>query len=88
MKVKPTGTNVLIKAVEIENTTSGGIILKRDVTTGLKPAIVEEIGYDVQRLKPGYQVYPVWSEAKPISIDGAEYAIIKEEHIIAIVTEL
>jgi len=88
MKVKPTGTNILIKSVEVENTTVGGIILKRDVTTGLKPAIVEEIGYDVQRIRVGYQVYPVWSEAKPISIDGTEYAIIPEEHIIAIVTEL
>lgn len=88
MRVKPTGTNILIKAVEVENTTSGGIILKRDVTTGLKPASVVEIGYDVQRIREGYQVYPVWSEAKPITIDGVEYGIIAEEHIIAIVTEL
>lgn len=91
MRVKPTGKNILIRSVgdgDKTNTSAGGIILKRDITTGLKPAIVVEVGHDVFGIKVDNMVFPVWSEAKPMSLNGDEYAIIAQEHIVAVVTEM
>jgi co-chaperonin GroES (HSP10) len=87
MRIQPTNDYVLIKQAEAPKKKSA-IILTVDTETGMKPAKVLACGEDVQRLKENTMVYPIWSNAKPVTIDGVELALIKEEDILAFVTEL
>lgn len=88
MKIKPTSSYVLIEQTEVPKAQTTIIITTKDTEKGLKPAKVVEVGTEAHNTREGMMIYPIWGEAKPITIDGKEMALIKEEHIIAYVTSL
>jgi co-chaperonin GroES (HSP10) len=87
MRIQPTSDYILIKQVEAPKRESK-IILTTDPTTGMKPAKILACGKDVKDLKENSMIYPIWSEAKPVTIDGVELALLKEKDVLAFVTEL
>lgn len=87
LKIQPTKDYVLLVQTEAPKKEST-IILSTDVTTGMKPGRVIAVGEEVNNIKENYMVYPIWSEAKPVTIDGTEMGLIKEENILAYVTSL
>lgn len=87
MRIQPTQDYVLIKQVEAPKKKST-IILTTDPETGMKPAKVLALGKDVKDLVENAMIYPIWSEAKPVTIDGVELALLKEESVLAFVTSL
>jgi len=87
MRIQPTQDYVLIKQVEAPKRESK-IILTTDPTTGMKPAKILACGQAVTTLKENSMIYPIWSEAKPVTIDGVELALIREENVLAYVSEL
>lgn len=87
MRIQPTQDYVLIKQVKAPKKEST-IILTVDTETGMKPAKILAVGKDCIDAKENTMIYPIWADAKPVTIDGVELALIKENSIIAFVSEL
>ena len=91
MKLKPMADNILLKAAEAEETTSSGIILA--TTNKEKPAIYEVIAAgegtkDVTvTVKPGDKVVVGKYTGSEIKLDGVEYKFVKQDDILAVVTD-
>lgn len=93
MKVKPLRDKVLVKALEEDEATKGGIVLPD--TAKEKPQKGKVVAVGSGKVKHG-QVIPlevkegdtvIYEKYGPseIKIDGEEYLILKEEDILAIV---
>ncbi len=91
MKLKPLADNILLKQTEAEETTASGIILA--TTTKEKPAI-----YEVVAAGPGTKEVAVTVAVgdkvvvgkytgSEIKLDGEEYKFVKQEDILAVVTD-
>ena len=91
MKLKPMADNVLLKAVENQETTASGIILA--TTTKEKPGI-----YEVMSAGPGTKEVTMTVKAgdkvvvgnfvgNDIKLDGVDYKFVKLDDILAVVTD-
>ncbi len=91
MKLKPMADNILLKQTEAEETTASGIILA--TTTKEKPGIYEVIAAgpgtkDVEvTVKTGDKVVVGKYTGSEIKLDGEEYKFVKQEDILAVVTD-
>ena len=91
MKLKPMADNVLLKAVENQETTASGIILA--TTTKEKPGIYEVMSAgpgtkDVtMTVKAGDKVVVGKYTGSEIKLDGVEYKFVKQDDILAVVTD-
>ena len=91
MKLKPMADNILLKAAEAQETTASGIILA--TTTKEKPGIYEVVSAgpgtkDVTvTVKPGDKVVVGNFVGSDIKLDGEDYKFVKQDEILAIVTE-
>ena len=91
MKLRPMADNVLLKAREAQETTASGIILA--TTTKEKPAIYEVVSAgpgtkDVAvTVKAGDKVVVGKYTGSEIKLDGEEYKFVKQDDILAIVTD-
>ena len=91
MKLKPMADNILLKQHEAEETTSFGIILA--TTNKEKPAIYEVVSAgpgtkEVEvTVKPGDKVVVGKFVGSEIKLDGVEYKFVKQDDILAVVTD-
>lgn len=91
MKLKPMADNVLLKAHEAAETTASGIILA--TTNKEKPAIYEVVSVgpgtkDVtMTVKTGELVVVGKFVGTDVTIDKVEYKFVKQDDILASVTE-
>ena len=91
MKLKPMADNILLKATEASETTASGIILAS--ATKEKPAIYEVVSAgpgtkDVTvTVKPGDKVVVAQFVGSEIKLDGVDYKFVKQEEILAVVTD-
>ena len=91
MKLKPMADNVLLKQHEAQETTSSGIILAS--TSKEKPAIYEVVSVgpgtkDVtMTVEPGQKVVVGKFVGTDVTIDKVEYKFVKQDDILAVVTE-
>ncbi len=91
MKLKPMADNVLLKAHEAAETTASGIILA--TTNKEKPAIYEVVSVgsgtkDVtMTVKTGELVVVGKFVGTDVTIDKVEYKFVKQDDILAVVTE-
>ena len=93
MKLKPLADRVLLKATEAEETTKSGIILS--TANKEKPIISEVIAVGpggvvdgkeiVMTVKPGDKVVVAKYAGTEVKLDGAEYSIVRQNDILAIV---
>ncbi len=93
MTLKPLADRVVIKAVEAEETTKGGIILA--AASQEKPQIAEVVavgpggvvnGKDIKMyIKVGDKVITDKYTGKQVKIDDEEYTIVRQDDILAIV---
>ena len=93
MKLKPLADRVILKMVEAEETTKGGIILTGAAKE--KPEVAEVIavgpggvvdGKEVtMQVKEGQKVVYSKYAGTEIKIDGEEYKIVRQNDILAIV---
>lgn len=91
MKLKPLADRVVIKAVEAEETTAGGIILPG--TAKEKPQMAEVVevgpggvvdGKEIKmELKKGDIVVASKYAGSEVKIDGTEYTILRQSDILA-----
>ena len=91
MKLKPMADNVLLKAHEEPETTASGIILA--TTNKEKPAIYEVVSVgpgtkDVSMaVKPGEKVVVGKFVGTDVTIDKEDYKFVKQDDILAVVTD-
>ena len=91
MKLRPMADNILLKQHEAEETTTSGIILA--TTNKEKPAIYEVVSAgpgtkDVEvTVKPGDKVVVGKFVGSEIKLDGEEYKFVKQDDILAVVTD-
>lgn len=89
MKLKPTADNVVLKAMEAEETTASGIILS--TANKEKPVMSEVIAVgegtkDVKMaVKAGDKVIVGKFAGTEVKLEGQEYTIVKMEDILAVV---
>lgn len=89
MKLKPTADNVVLKAIEAEETTASGIILS--TATKEKPVMstvvaVGEGTKDVKMtVKTGDKVIMAKYAGTEVKLDGEEFVIVKMGDILAVV---
>ena len=91
MKLKPMADNVLLKQHEAAETTVSGIILA--TSTKEKPAIYEVVAVgpgtkDVtMTVKAGDRVVVSKFEGNEVKLDGVDYKFVKQDAILALVTD-
>ena len=95
MTIRPLADRVVIKAVEAEETTKGGIILTAAAQE--KPSIAEIVavgpggmvdGNEVKMfVKVGEKVLISKYAGTEVKVDGVEYSIVKQDDILAVVEE-
>ena len=91
MKLKPMADNVLLKQHEAQETTASGIILA--TTNKEKPAIYEVVAAgpgtkDVtMTIKAGERVVVGKFVGTDVTIDKEEYKFVKQDEILAVVTD-
>ena len=79
---------VLVAQTERETTTASGIVIEGAKGLGnTQQAKVLAVGPDAKEVKVGDNIYLDWSKAAVVKIDGAQRAMVKEEHIIAVVED-
>jgi len=93
MKLTPLADRVVLKLVEAEETTKGGIILTAKAQE--KPQVAEVIavgpggmvdGHDVvMTVKPGDKVITSKYSGTEVKVDDVEYTIVRQGDILAIV---
>ena len=93
MKLKPLGDRVVIKNIETEETTKGGIILTSAAKE--KPVMAEVLavgpggkvdGKDVEMyVKPGQKVIYSKYAGTEVKLDGVDYIVVRQADILAIV---
>ncbi len=95
MKVKPLGDRILIKQVEAEEKTAGGIVIPDTAKEKPQQAEVVAVGEGKKKadgsliplsVKEGDRVLYGKYSGTEISIEGQDYLIVKEEDILGIVT--
>ena len=91
MKMKPMADNVLLKQHEAQETTVSGIILA--TTSKEKPLIYEIVSVgpgtkDVtMTVEPGQKVVVGKFVGTDVTIDKVEYKFVKQDDILAVVTD-
>lgn len=87
--IKPLGTRVLIKKLEAEEKTSGGIILTSAAKEQPQMAEVLEVGHGTKdepmELKAGDKVIFAKYAGTDVKFDGQEYTLMNQSDILAIV---
>ena len=93
MKLTPLSDRVILKMVETEETTKGGIILTGSAKE--KPSVAEVIsvgpggmvdGKEVtMTVKPGDKVITSKYSGTEVKVDGQEYTIVRQSDVLAVV---
>ena len=87
MKLRPMADNILLKAHEVAETTASGIILT--TANKEKPSIfdVVSVGPDCHDVASGDKVVVSKHVGTDIKLDGTDYKFVKQEDLLAIVTD-
>ena len=93
MNLKPLSDRVILKAVEAEETTKGGIILTSSAKEKPEMAEVVAVGPGgmvdgkevVMTVKVGDKVLTSKYSGTEVKVDGEEYTIVRQNDILAIV---
>jgi len=93
MTLKPLSDHVILKPVEAEETTKGGIILAASAQEKPEMAEVVAVGPGgmvdgnevVMTVKPGDKVISGKYSGTNVKVDGEEYVIVRQNDILAIV---
>ena len=82
--LKPIKKNVIVKAIEKEKVSSGGIILADVDREAATKGQVIAIGTDVTEVQVDGIVLPNWQKAKKSKFDDQEFWVIHEDDIILV----
>jgi co-chaperonin GroES (HSP10) len=84
MLLKPIKKNVIIKAIQKEKISSGGIVLAEVDREEASKGIVVAIGPEVTEVKLDEVILPNWQKAKKSKFDDQEFWIVHEDDIVLV----
>jgi chaperonin GroES len=89
VKIQPLADYVVVQADKPEEKTASGLYLTQGAQEKPDTALVVAVGKDVKSLKVGDRILFVeeYGKTKTTKIGKDEFAIIKEEHVVALVKE-
>ncbi len=96
MAVKPLGDKILVKRLEAEEVTKGGIVLPDSAKEKPKEGRVVEVGpgkvlddgkRGSMQIKKGDRILFTSYAGTEIKVDGTEYLIMSEDDVLAVVGE-
>ena len=82
--LKPIKKNVIVKAIEKEKVSSGGIILADVDREAATKGQVIAIGTEVTEVQVDEVILPNWQKAKKSKFDDQEFWVIHEDDIILV----
>ena len=82
--LKPIKKNVIVKAIEKEKVSSGGIILADVDREAATKGQVVAIGTEVTEVQVDEVILPNWQKAKKSKFDDQEFWVIHEDDIILV----
>jgi chaperonin GroES len=82
--IKPLKKNSIVKIVEKQKQTAGGIILTSADPMEVTRGHVISIGPDVTEFGVGDYIMPNWQKARKTKIDGEEFFIIDEDDVVGV----
>lgn len=82
--LKPIKKNVIVKAIEKEKVSSGGIILADVDREAATKGQVVAIGKEVTEVQVDEVILPNWQKAKKSKFDDQEFWVIHEDEIILV----
>ena len=86
MKIKPLGERVLVKMVEAEAKTAGGILIPQTAQEKTQEGIVLAVGTDEEiKVKVKDRVIYDKYAGSTIKVDGEEQLILKMDDILAVI---
>ncbi|HBB40351.1 MAG: co-chaperone GroES [Nitrospirae bacterium CG18_big_fil_WC_8_21_14_2_50_70_55] len=83
--LKPLGDRLLVEYSTAESKTAGGIYIPDSAKEKPHEGVVLAVGKDVEEVKAGDRV--IFGKYSPdkITMDGVEYAVIKEEDVMGVI---
>jgi chaperonin GroES len=94
MKIKPLDDRIMVKQVEAETTTAGGIVLPDSAQEKPQRGKVVEVGpgklldsgeRGKMGLKKGDSIYYGKYAGTEVEVDGTEYVLLRESDVLAVV---
>jgi chaperonin GroES len=87
MKVKPVGDRILVKPVELEQKTAGGLYIPDTAQEKTQEAVVVAVGDDKEVIKVKVKDRVIHDKyaGTSVKIDGKDHLIIKMDDILAVV---
>ena len=82
--LRPIKKNLIVKIIEKEKVTSGGIILKSADPAEVSKASVIAIGKDVTLIEVDQVILPNWNTAKKTKVGDDEFYIVNEDDVVLI----
>lgn len=82
--LKPIKKNLLVKIIEKEKVTTGGIILKSADPEEVSKGEVISIGPEVTLIEVNQFILPNWNKAVPVKFEGEDYFIVNEDDVVLI----
>lgn len=82
--LRPIKKNIIVKVIEKERVTSGGIILKSADPNEVNRAEVIAIGSDVTLIEVGQHILPNWNQARPSKFDEEDFYVVNEDDVVLI----
>ena len=86
--MRPLKNYVLLGEVKETLKTDGGIILTASAETGTKPGKILAVGPTTEDVEVGQHVICDWKTATPVTVEGVQCVLLKEENILAISKEI
>ncbi len=86
MEFKPLADRILVKPLESEEKTKGGIVLPETAQEKPQEGEVLAVGKDVKEVKKGDKVLFTKYSPTEIKIDDEELYVLKEEDILGIIS--
>jgi co-chaperonin GroES (HSP10) len=82
--LRPIKKNMIVKLIEKETVSKGGIVLAGPDAQEASRGTVLEIGSEVELVKVGEVILPNWQNARPVKFEREDYFVVHEDDVVLI----
>jgi co-chaperonin GroES (HSP10) len=82
--LRPIKKNIIVKLIEKETVSKGGIVLAGPDAQEASRGEVLSIGAEVTLIKVGQIILPNWQKAKPTKFEKEDFYIVNEDDVVLI----
>jgi co-chaperonin GroES (HSP10) len=82
--LRPIKKNMIVKLIEKETVSKGGIVLAGADAQEVSKGTVLVIGSEVEFIKEGEVILPNWQKARPAKFENEDYFVVHEDDVVLI----